>query len=76
MMDCFLKWIGIGAIVWVVAYPVLFRPPYDSTDNPPERSQMRLHTDAATGCQYLSARSGGITPRLSPEGNHMGCHHD
>lgn len=68
-----------GAIITVIVQLVLLAlffgstAPYDATDNPPERSQMRLHTDHETGCQYLSVRRGGITPRLSATGQHMGC---
>ena len=43
----------------------------DSTDTGEwftDRSQMRLHTDELTGCQYLSIRGGGITPRLGRDG--------
>lgn len=32
------------------------------------RSGMSLHTDAATGVQYLSDGRGGLTPRLLPDG--------
>ncbi len=35
-----------------------------------KRSGMSLHTDNATGMQYLSV-SGAITPRLDRVGNHM-----
>jgi hypothetical protein len=41
-----------------------------------DRSGMSLHTDHETGCQYLSALLGGITPRLAPDGSHMGCRRD
>lgn len=76
---------AIGGIVGVIAGAMfgimlldffVSDSPYDSTDAPPERSQMRLHTDHATGCQYLSVRIGGITPRLTASGQHMGCNHD
>lgn len=38
----------------------------DSTDGE-KRSGMRLHTDALTGCQYLSVPGAGLTPRLDSE---------
>lgn len=44
----------------------------DDTDGA-ERSGMKPHVDAATGCQYLSVAGGGITPRLNADGQHMGC---
>ena len=36
-----------------------------------ERSGMRLYTDAQTGCQYLAASGGSLTPRLSATGEHI-----
>ena len=42
----------------------------DSTDGS-ERSGLALHTDAKTGCQYLSTAQGGITPRLDSNGKHV-----
>lgn len=45
----------------------------DDTDAPDERSGLELRTDFGTGCQYLEASSGGLTPRLDADGNHMGC---
>lgn len=44
----------------------------DSTDGT-SRSGMRPHTDNATGCQYLSVKGGGITPRIDAYGKHYGC---
>lgn len=46
---------------------------YDDTDGDQSRSGMALHVDAKTGCEYLSAQFGGITPRLDTSGKHMGC---
>lgn len=44
----------------------------DSTDtSDDERSGMSLYTDALTGCQYLGAGFGGITPRLDKDGHHV-----
>lgn len=49
--------------------------PRDATDPiSGARSGMELHTDAGTGCQYLSVPGGGITPRLGFGGVHEGCH--
>ena len=50
---------------------------YDATDQPEaenvvdRRSGMTLYTDYGTGCQYLQAGLGGLTPRLDKEGNHV-----
>jgi hypothetical protein len=37
-----------------------------------ERSGLKLRTDYGTGCQYLEAHGGGLTPRMSGE-KHVGC---
>ncbi|MDQ1081414.1 hypothetical protein [Pseudoroseomonas cervicalis] len=60
-----------GAVTGIL----LMRAPQgrDSTDPPHGRSGMRLHADNLTGCQYLSVPGGGITPRLTTDGRHMGC---
>ncbi len=47
-----------------------FRLGYDSTDGK-YRSGLGLHVDNMTGCHYLSAKGGGITPRLNPLGHHI-----
>lgn len=39
----------------------------DDTDGH-SRSGLVLYTDAATGCQYLSASGSGITPRMDKSG--------
>ena len=44
----------------------------DSTDGI-DRSNMSLHVDALTGCNYLSGANGGLTPRISSNGQHYGC---
>lgn len=36
-----------------------------------DRSSLKLHTDAMTGCQYLSTSGGGITPRLDSQGKQI-----
>ena len=37
------------------------------------RSGITPRTDALTGCQYLEAANGGITPRLGRDGRQLGC---
>ena len=49
----------------------LLRVGWDSTDSADSRSGLGLYTDAMTGCQYLSARGSGITPRLDKSGRHI-----
>ena len=45
----------------------------DAIDGP--RSNMQPLTDHLTGCQYLTTRWGGITPRMSDEGRQI-CRED
>jgi hypothetical protein len=48
--------------------------PHDDSD-PPDGgfSGLTPHTDALTGCQYLSRQWGGITPRMDGHGRQVGC---
>lgn len=67
-----LKLLAIGGFLAALLYTcqslVL---PYDSTDGEGQRSGMSLHTDALTGCQYLSRLLGGLTPRLDRSGQQV-----
>ena len=36
-------------------------------------SVLLIHTDALTGCEYLSSRRGSLTPRLDGLGKQIGC---
>ena len=45
---------------------------YDTTDNPPKRSGLRIYRDQLTGCEYLASPY-GMTPRLDQNGNIV-CH--
>lgn len=77
--DCkkLLRWlagcmlVGYG-FAWLLGFTPLGRD-----DSDPgrwgERSGMQPRTDHATGCQYLAVPGGGITPRLTADGQHMGC---
>ncbi len=58
-------------VVWLLGKTPLAR---DDTDPGQwgSRSGMTLKTDSLTGCQYLVS-AGGITPRLTADGRHMGC---
>lgn len=65
------KWLAIWYVLGVVVIAgLLYSMGGDSTDGA-TRSNMKLHTDAMTGCQYLSVAGGGITPRLSASGAHI-----
>lgn len=65
------------ALIWIVAAGLFVAAlsrcqPTDSTDySTSDRSGLKLHTDAMTGCQYLSTSGGGITPRLDSQGRQI-----
>ncbi|MBC9176786.1 hypothetical protein [Pseudoroseomonas ludipueritiae] len=66
---------GIASLLLMIAavnYVTGANPP-DDTDSPSARSGLALHTDHRTGCQYLSALFGGVTPRLDGQGKQVGC---
>lgn len=44
-------------------------PPHVATQDGKQR--MLVFTDDLTGCEYLYFYSGGITPRLSPDGTQI-----
>lgn len=43
----------------------------DATDSPEARSGVNLRIDHGTGCHYLTTSTGGITPRLGPDGSQI-----
>lgn len=65
-------WLGASALaVAFLATPTLeYLRDRDSTDGA-ARSNMTPHTDALTGCQYLSVPGSGLTPRLDASGKPM-----
>lgn len=75
----YIKWLLKWLIVFYFVVALIRELPIarDGTDPGEwgERSGMVLRTDAATGCQYLEAMSGGLTPRIGGDGQHMGCAH-
>ena len=62
-----LLFIGIFIALVFVLDRAGFMLGRDSTDGERVRSGMRLHIDAATGCEYLSVQ-GGLFPRLDSHG--------
>lgn len=62
---------GVGILAAGFILDAAIERPTDSTDSTEARSGMGLHTDALTGCQYLSTPKGGITPRLDASGRHL-----
>lgn len=65
--------LGFSLVITITAVANAARIMYDSTDDSlaGERSGLRLHTDNLTGCQYLSAPSAGLTPRLNRDGKQL-----
>jgi len=62
--------IALWAFAFLATVASAFGYGRDATDGD-SRSGMRLHTDAETGCQYLSTGD-GLTPRMR-NNHHMGC---
>lgn len=62
-LGCSLAFVLVWAVSWVLFETGVTR---DSTDgNSP--SNLRLYTDALTGCQYLG-NGNGLTPRMDAQG--------
>ena len=47
------------------------RDPTDPDEGP--SSGLTVHTDAATGCEYLSVGGSALVPRYATDGGQMGC---
>ena len=63
----------LALIVLVIQFAYYVLPiGMDDTDGE-NRSGLVPRIDARTGCQYLEAQGGGITPRLDAAGKHI-CH--
>ena len=73
----FARWCGKYLLIGVAVMLVVGLLPLGRDDSDPRlwgaRSGLVPATDAATGCQYLRTSGGGITPRLTQDGKHMGC---
>lgn len=60
--------------IWIALFRWVDPPALDSTDSASgERSGMQMFIDYQTRCEYLANPKGGITPRLSKSGQHLGC---
>lgn len=68
-----MKYIIIALAIVAIAAIGACSPRDDTDDLGGKRSGMSLHTDALTGCQYLSVPLGGMTPRVDGAGRHVGC---
>lgn len=62
------------ALLVVIATMLISISPFgrDSTDGK-DRSNLALHVDNLTGCNYLSTKNGGLIIRSDKDGNHIGC---
>ena len=68
------KWVVLAIVLaWTIGQTPWGRNDSDSGSWGGGRSGMEPMTDALTGCQYLRAPGGGITPRLDGTGRHVGC---
>ena len=63
----------LSVIVFLILLSILFNPPEKDSTDPIDggRSGMALHTDAMTGCQYLSTPLGGIVERKNKDGQQV-----
>lgn len=68
----FLAGVGGSFLVLLIADSLVFARD-DSDPAGTARSGMLIRTDNLTGCQYLRAGSGGLTPRVDGAGRHIGC---
>ena len=62
---------GVSIVILLLIMDYL--RPYDDTDNGKERSGLVIHTDNRTGCQYLTTKHGGLTPRMDQSGTYQIC---
>lgn len=58
-----------GCMVVNALYATL--PAFQDDTDGDRRSGMMSSVDAQTGCHYLRAPAGGITPRMDKEGRHV-----
>ncbi len=60
----FMSVIGLASAVYLGFVPK------DNSDSETGRSGMNIHTDALSGCQYLS-RASTLTPRMGADGKQI-----
>lgn len=74
VLKAWTEWVmGWVLLLFIVSWLISLLPfGRDDTDGPwPNRSGIKVVTDAKTGCQYLAHERGGLTPRLDAEGRHI-----
>jgi hypothetical protein len=73
----YTKWLAKWAVVLYFSVVLIGKLPISRDDSDPgewgKRSGVAVRTDALTGCQYLEAVSGGLTPRIDSAGKQIGC---
>lgn len=73
----YTRWFGGWLLVTYLVLALINKSPLGRDDSDPSewgmRSGVKPRIDSLTGCQYLEAQSGGITPRLDKSGAHVGC---
>ena len=73
----YTKWLAKWAVGLYFAVAMIGKLPINRDDSDPgewgERSGVAVRTDALTGCQYLEAMNGGLTPRIDNNGKQIGC---
>lgn len=73
----YTKWLGGWLLIAYWLAFVIGKSPVGRDDTDPgqwgSRSGVVPRTDSLTGCQYLEAGSGGLTPRLDRDGKQIGC---
>lgn len=65
-----LRWAAVAVLV-LSALSALITPTDDTDAGYWERSDLRLHLDSGTGCQWLSTRAGHLSPRLDASGKQI-----
>ncbi len=73
----YTRWLGGWVLVVYFLVALVGKSPIGRDDSDPgewgQRSGIKPRTDYLTGCQYLEAVNGGLTPRLDKAGAHIGC---
>ena len=73
----YTRWLGGWVLVVCFLLALYSQSPIGRDDSDPgnwgNRSGLTPRTDSRTGCQYLEATNGGLTPRLDRNGRQIGC---
>lgn len=76
-LKSYTKWLAKWLVFLYFAVAMIGKLPIGRDDSDPgewgSRSGVAVRTDARTGCQYLEALNGGLTPRIDSSGKQIGC---